>query len=182
MSDIEDRICALEHSSSQRLILAGDKRDQNGWGALNNWFEGRLAEQSAIERDIVAHALAMMRDEIVDLCKAAIEERLTQRIRGTFNPRESYSALDIVACGGASFISRRDSPGPCPGSGWQLFAKQGQRGIAGPEGRRGPPGAIVTGWIVDRSAYRVTPRMSDGTLGPPLELRALFIDGEGDGT
>jgi hypothetical protein len=32
------------------------------------------------------------------------------------------------------------------------------------------------GWVLDRGEYRITPRMSDGTLGPPLELRALFED------
>jgi hypothetical protein len=61
------------------------------------------------------------------------------------------------------------------------MARQGQRGIAGPEGKRGPPGNIITGWIVDRGEYRITPRLSDGTLGPPLELRALFANGESDG-
>jgi hypothetical protein len=29
-------------------------------------------------------------------------------------------------------------------------------------------------WTLDRAAYTVTPVMSDGTSGPPLNLRGLF--------
>jgi hypothetical protein len=29
-------------------------------------------------------------------------------------------------------------------------------------------------WTLDRAAYTVTPLMSDGTSGPPLNLRSLF--------
>jgi hypothetical protein len=58
------------------------------------------------------------------------------------------------------------------------MARQGQRGIAGPEGKRGPPGAVITSWILDRGEYRITPRLSDGTLGPSLELRELFEPSE----
>jgi hypothetical protein len=44
----------------------------------------------------------------------------------------------------------------------------------GSQGRARAAGETITGWIVDRSVFRVTPRMSDGTLGPALELRELF--------
>jgi len=84
----------------------------------------------------------------------------------------------MVVLDGGSFVARADNPGPCPGAGWQLMAKQGQRGIAGPQGERGPAGKTITGWIVDRGNFRVTPRMSDGSLGAPLELRALFEQDE----
>ena len=33
---------------------------------------------------------------------------------------------------------------------------------------------IIIGWAVDRTSYTVTPMMSDGTTGPPLNLRGLF--------
>ena len=72
-----------------------------------------------------------------------------------------------VSSRGVTILARAPAP---VGSSWHARA----RGIAGPEGKRGPPGNIISGWIVDRSNYRITPRLSDGSLGPPLELRALF--------
>jgi hypothetical protein len=68
----------------------------------------------------------------------------------------------------------------CPGSGWQLIASQGKRGAAGEKGERGPrgdagaSGATIVGWKIDRERYVATPIMSDGSDGPPLELRGLF--------
>src|SRR5262249_43078660 len=148
---------------------------QDGWV---NFIESRMLEERQFALDVVANALAHMQREILDACKVLITEALAQRIRGTFDPKAKYNLGDVVALDGASFIARKDNPGPCPGAGWQLMARQGQRGIAGPEGRRGPAGAVISGWILDRSNFRVTPRMSDGTLGPPLELRALFAPSE----
>jgi hypothetical protein len=84
----------------------------------------------------------------------------------------------VVALDGASFVARRDNPGECPGAGWQLIARQGQRGVAGPRGDRGLPGLstpFIKSWTVDRAAYAVTPKMSDGSSGPILELRSLFM-------
>jgi hypothetical protein len=173
MSDLEDRIAELE-AHTERLIFAGDPRDQGGWGAWSNHLETRLLQERNFSHEVVAHALAEIQKQIIDACKVLITEALSQRIRGTFDPKMRYVSNDVVALDGGSFVARHDNPGPCPGSGWQLLARQGQRGVAGPEGRRGPPGAIISGWIVDRSNYRVTPRFSDGTLGPPLELRELF--------
>jgi hypothetical protein len=39
-------------------------------------------------------------------------------ICGTYDAREKYEQLDIVALNGAAFIARRDNPGVCPGGGW----------------------------------------------------------------
>jgi len=62
-------------------------------------------------------------------------------IRGTFDPScEDYRELNIVVLNGASFSARRDSPGPCPGDGWQLIAAQGKRGNQGERGERGAKG------------------------------------------
>ena len=105
---------------------------------------------------------------------------------GTFDVAREYRALDIVAMNGGSFIARRDSPGDCPGDGWQLMARQGKPGIAGPRGEKGEPGAQgdrgergapaprIASWKVDRESYAVTPIMSDGNQGQVLELRGLF--------
>lgn len=65
-------------------------------------------------------------------------------IRDTFDPKTSYSRLDVVSMNGASFAAKRDNPGQCPGDGWKLIAKQGgsgkpgDRGVQGPRGERGP--------------------------------------------
>jgi hypothetical protein len=131
-------------------------------------------QQQDEEREFLTQVVASLQRDFQATVKAAIEIALARRIRGTHDPKAEYCANDMVAKDGGTFIARRNSPGPCPGDGWQLMARQGQRGRDGPEGRRGPPGAIIVGWVVDRGEYRITPRMSDGSLGPPLELRALF--------
>jgi hypothetical protein len=104
-------------------------------------------------------------------------------VRGTFDQSASYRRLDVVAFNGGSFIALKDAPGPCPGPGWQLIASQGKRGPAGENGERGPPGprgdaeasgATILGWKIDRARYVATPVMTDGSEGPPLELRGLF--------
>jgi hypothetical protein len=101
-------------------------------------------------------------------------------VRGTFDETAEYRRLDVVARNGGSFVALKDAPGPCPGSGWQLLASQGRRGIAGEKGERGPKGdpglsgATIRDWQIDRARYVATPVMSDGREGPPLELRGLF--------
>lgn len=66
----------------------------------------------------------------------------TMTIRGTWSAENTYSALDVVAMNGASFVAKRDDPGECPGEGWQLMAAQGKRGQPGERGLgvRGDPG------------------------------------------
>jgi hypothetical protein len=108
------------------------------------------------------------------------------RHRGTFTEGSDYAAYDAVALNGGSFLALRDKPGPCPGPGWQLLTAPGKRGVAGergPQGDRGSTGAaglpgkdaaVIVFWTTDRAAYTVTPIMSDGTSGPPLNLRGLF--------
>jgi hypothetical protein len=104
-------------------------------------------------------------------------------VRGTFRETAEYRQFDVVALNGGSFIALKDAPGPCPGAGWQLIASQGKRGAAGEKGERGPPGlrgdpgltgATIRDWKIDPARYLATPIMSDGSEGPPLELRALF--------
>jgi hypothetical protein len=104
-------------------------------------------------------------------------------VRGTFDETAEYHRLDVVALNGGSFIALKDAPGPCPGPGWQLLASQGKRGAAGEKGERGLPGprgdagasgVTIRDWKIDRARYVATPVMSDGSEGPPLELRGLF--------
>ena len=108
---------------------------------------------------------------------------IASTVRGTFNETAEYRRLDVVARNGGSFVALKDKPGPCPGSGWQLVASQGKRGVAGERGERGPPGpqgdpglcgATIRDWRIDRARYLATPVMSDGSDGSQLELRGLF--------
>jgi hypothetical protein len=98
----------------------------------------------------------------------------------TYDAREKYERLDIVALDGSTFIARRNGPRVCPGDGWQLLVsrgKTGDRGQPGPrgdKGERGEPGVTIEAWLIDREGYRASLRMSDGTVGPMLELRELF--------
>jgi hypothetical protein len=102
-------------------------------------------------------------------------------VKGTYDLRETYSQLDIVACDGASFISKRDDPGICPGDGWQLMSRQGkpgrrgetgERGPRGEKGDTGPPAAQFLGSRIDEN-YNLLRILSDGTK-EILELRPAF--------
>jgi hypothetical protein len=102
---------------------------------------------------------------------------------GTYHARAKYERLDIVALDGAAFIARRDDPDICPGDGWQLLVSRGKtgdkgqpgpRGERGDKGERGADGVTVISWQLDREPYRVSPLMSDGKVGPMLELRGVF--------
>jgi len=101
-------------------------------------------------------------------------------VKGTYDSGLVYHELDIVALNGGSFIARRDAPGPCPGDGWQLIARQGKpgdkgdRGDSGARGAQGEPGIGIRGWKIDRASYVALPVLTDGTIGPALELRGLF--------
>jgi hypothetical protein len=115
------------------------------------------------------------------ICLAAAAS--TPTIRGTYDAKARYQHLDIVAHGGSSFIARKNEPGVCPGPGWQLIASAGRPGRTGPIGRtgergekgdKGDPAPVILDWEIDRASYQAVPIMSDGTLGPPLALRALF--------
>jgi hypothetical protein len=123
---------------------------------------------------------------------AAGRDAVTPRVRGVFAEAEQYQALDIVALNGCSFIAKHDTPGACPGDGWQSLARPGKngkdgepgapgtpgpagdRGPLGPKGVKGDPGPRPVSWRIDRPNYRAIVRMSDGTESEPLELRELF--------
>jgi len=169
-SDLQGRVTELEQRS-QRFKLA--TTGMEGW---ENYFQSLIMQERDYFFALLPELIAGLQRDFRDEMKAALDAALAVRVRGTFQSGTNYARGDMVVLDGGSFIARKDNPGPCPGAGWQLMAKQGQRGIAGPEGRRGPAGAVITGWIVDRDNFRVTPRLSDGNLGPPLDLGALFED------
>ena len=168
---LEGRIAELEQRA-QRFKLA--TTGMEGW---ENYFQSLIVQERDYFLALLAELIAGLQRDFRDETKAMLDQALATKVRGTYQAGTKYERGDMVALDGGSFIARKDNPGPCPGSGWQLFAKQGARGRDGPEGRRGPPGNIIVGWILDRGEYRITPRMSDGSLGVPLELKALFEGG-----
>ena len=163
----------MRERRAQRIRPAREGVD--GWA---NFLEDRVAEESQFLRDVVAGALAMMQRKILDACKTLISEALAQRIKGTHDLKAKYNLGDVVAKDGASFIARRNDPGPCPGAGWQLLAKQGSRGVAGQRGAPGRDAPTIERWIVDRAALTVTPVYSNGNFGPVLVLGELFAPSE----
>ena len=166
MADIElaERLTAIEHQQS-RFVLATE-----GHGGIVNLVESRLVEERALLTEVVA----ALHREFEATAKRLIGEAMAQRIRGTYARTEKYEPGDVVALDGASFMAKRAAPGPCPGAGWQLVARQGSRGVAGERGAPGRDAPRITGWVVDRGAFTVAPKLSDGSTGPVLELGALF--------
>jgi hypothetical protein len=133
-------------------------------------------QQQDNERALLTEVVASLQRDFQETVKAAIETALARRIRGTHDPKAEYVANDMVAKDGGTFVARRNHPGPCPGDGWQLMARQGARGVAGERGAPGRDAPTIKSWKVDRQRYLVIPVMSDGREGPTLELRALFED------
>jgi len=96
-------------------------------------------------------------------------------VSGLFDPEREYRKYDLVSLHGAEWRAKCDAPGPLPGEGWALAAKageRGKRGEMGPRGERGMPAPIIAEWQV--RDYRAVPVMSDGSIGPALDLRMLF--------
>jgi hypothetical protein len=95
-----------------------------------------------------------------------------------FDPAAEYRKFDLVSLNGSQWRAKRDAPGPLPGDGWAIAGQVGKRGEAGQRGERGlqgppgPPGAVIAKWSV--RDYVAVPVMSDGSAGPPLDLRGFF--------
>jgi hypothetical protein len=157
---------------------------QEGRASWGDWVETRLAERFSQERDfareVLAEVLGNLAGDLRDELTKALTSLRAQRsleVAGTYNGSVRYRALDVVATGGASFVAKQDDPGVCPGDGWQLIAAQGKKGAPGRDGvdgKNGKDAPKITGWLVNRADYSVTPLMSDGSRGAALELRPLF--------
>jgi hypothetical protein len=169
-TDLLDRVAELEQRA-QRLVLAGDGRDQGGWGAWHNLLETRLMQERDSERAVLAEVIAALHREFEATAKRIVDEAAARHVRGTYDPKSNYELGDVVALDGGSFMARRATPGPCRGAGWQLIARQGQRGVAGAAGKNTPS---IMRWEANIKTFSVTPIMSNGDRGPVLELRELF--------
>lgn len=89
-------------------------------------------------------------------------------LRGLYDEKAEYRALDVVALNGASFGAIKDDPGPCPGEGWKMLAAQGKAGKPGEKGvgvkgDRGNPGPGVRGLTVDNDNGLLTLTNGDGS-------------------
>jgi len=99
-------------------------------------------------------------------------------IMGLYKPDKKYRKFDLVQFEGAEWRARKDAPGALPGDDWALCSRQGragQPGKQGDRGERGPPGLAaptITEW--ERRGYEAIPIMSDGSLGPALDMREFF--------
>jgi hypothetical protein len=141
-------------------------------GTWEAWLDARLAEEResilAIMTEVTAVLQRQLQQTVLEMRAASRpmdgRDGRSLKVRDTWDPGASYFALDVVACDGASFVARRDNPGPCPGDGWQLCAKQGPRGK------------------LDVRTRTATPIYSDGRFGPALELGALFESAQDEGT
>jgi hypothetical protein len=166
--DLANRVEELEQHA-RRFKLA-----DSGAAGWENYFQSLILQERDYFFALLTELVAAMQRDVRDETKAMLDQALAMRVRGTFAPNVNYACGDIVARDGATFIARRDNPGSCPGEGWQLMARQGARGVAGPRGERGRDAPVIRSWELDRGTYTATPIMSDGTKGPGLELRALF--------
>lgn len=95
-----------------------------------------------------------------------------------FEPERAYRKFDLVSWHGSEWRARQDDPGTLPGDGWALSGQAGSRGKTGDKGERGdrglagPPGPTIAAW--ETRDFRIVPVMSDGSIGPPLDLREFF--------
>lgn len=99
---------------------------------------------------------------------AAGRDAKSFNVTGVYKSDEAYSAMDVVALNGGSFVALKDEPGPCPGDGWRLLAspgrrgEKGERGDRGEKGERGSAGPALTRLDVDEQGL-LTGLNADGT-------------------
>jgi hypothetical protein len=117
-SDLQARISDLE-DRARRFKLA--TTGMEGW---ENYFQNLIMLERDYFFDVMSETLAQFHRDILDEAKAAIDQALARKIRGTWTPQAKYSVNDLVAKEGGSFVARKNDPGPCPGDDWQLIARQ----------------------------------------------------------
>jgi hypothetical protein len=143
------------------------------------------AEGVSYEGDLVTHAGSLYqarcdtgREPPHDdwLCVAAKGEAgeppYVGEICGAHDPKRTYRKFDLVTFNGTEWRAAEDDPGELPGSGWRMASQRGAHGKAGDRGPAGPAAASIVDWAM--KGYQAVPIMSDGSLGPALDLREVF--------
>src|SRR5262245_29231671 len=107
-ADLQDRVADLEERA-RRFVLA--TTGPEGW---QNHFQALLLEERDYLIALLTQVVADLHRDILGEVKAMLDQALAMRVRGTFQPGISYARGDLVVRDGASFLARRDNPGPCP--------------------------------------------------------------------
>jgi hypothetical protein len=161
--------------------INGDKGDPGAPGEKGESVQGEKGEPGEAGRD--GSDGSNGNDGAVGPAGARGLDGRSFTIRDTYDPTETYCELDVVTLNATWFIARKDAPGVCPGPDWKA-GPTGRRGEKGERGERGPRGEIpnmitsefprIVEWDIRAKTYEAFPLMSDGTIGPPIPLRALF--------
>ena len=139
-SELLARIDGLQRQFDDRKRVPGQPGPQGPPGrpgklpSVKDYVGGRVH----YEADVVVHAGALWQarsdtvhapphDDWVCLARAG-RDGMTPTVRGTYDVHEVYQRLDIVAPDGAAFIAKKNAPGICPGSDWQMISRQGRQG------------------------------------------------------
>jgi hypothetical protein len=171
----------------------------NGWDGWETWLRSHLDVERDLTVEVVGEVVAALRaetartvDKMIEPVRREVAEmrgamdvmrslgHAGLRLRGSFDVAAEYLAHDVVVRNGSSFVALRDRPGVCPGEHWQLLASKGdrgERGVRGPRGLTGDRGEAAPGiktWLIDKTRFTAAAVLSDGTVGPAIELRALF--------
>src|ERR1700750_2457418 len=178
-----EALIKLEHAIEERLGRLRQLVDEKNGPRVHPFVEDKVNYQG----DLVTHEGSTYQalcdtgrappDEEHWICLAAGGlNGLSFRVRGTYQPGEPYSRLDVVAFGGGSYVARRNHPGPCPGDDWQALCFQGKKGPVGPKGdrgERGPHGASIATYELEPERYTLVLNHSDGT-SVCINLRPFF--------
>jgi len=156
------------------------------FSALRVWQRGVHYESDLVTHD--GSTYCAMRDTAEEpphddwaLVAARGEQGITPyvgEVCGLYKIGQQYRKFDIVVFNGAEWRAKKDNPGPLPGDGWALSAQKGDRGNKGERGERGEkgipgtPAPKITQWEV--RGFHAIPILSDGTLGPALDLYECF--------
>jgi hypothetical protein len=175
----------------QRLRdTAGEAPQVRTWSPSTVFYRGQYVTHAGAlyqaRRDVASTPMSGS-DDWLCVARAGRDGKDGRSIvfRGAYDMRDLYSALDVVAYEGQSFVPVRDNPAGIPGDSadWLVIAARGVKGERGEPGKvgqrghkgdRGKAGAKIEEWRINRENFVVVPFYDDGTSGPPLRRRDLF--------
>lgn len=114
------------------------------WLPFNVHFEGEIVTHSGSTWYAAKATAQEPPHEDWALIAARGKDAPVGEVCGLFDENRTYRKFDLVSLDGGEFRANRDTPGPCPGPGWNASAlkgKRGEKGLPGDRGERGMPGA-----------------------------------------